>query len=1056
MISAKILSVYFYVGEFLTIFGKNEIYYSAKLHREKRKCFWNTSLVCLCLICLVVASFGQDNQLRLVAEKTQIEAEELFNKNTLEARREAAKKYLETLAIWEKLADVEKQAETLNQLVEISAAVSEMQKGLEYAQKVLPLYKNLGNRAMEAETLNNIGSFLDTLGQSREGLTYMLQSNTILNELGDKKREAISLNTTGVLYSNIGEMQAALDYLNRALLLRRETGDKAGEARTIANLATVYSDIGDRRQSVKLFEEALQIIRESGDKRSEAIIQNNLGLNYKVIGEYQKALDNYVQSLELRRKIGDKRGEAVTLSNIAAIHSDLDNYQLALALSEESLRIFQTGKFRRNEATTLSSMASMYSTLGEKEKALQFYEKSLEIRRAIEDFDGESSSLGGIGLIYLSKNQTRIALDFFSKELQSSIKSDNKENIARSYLRLGRGFEQLGDFPAAAENYRQALTIFREIGLNSEVADVLYYFAKLEVGRGELSSAVEKAREAIDLIEGLRSKFSSGDLRANYLASVQDYYAFYTDLLIRLHRQDATKGFDALAFQTAEKARARSLLESLGESKWDIRSGVSAELLEREKRLRQMINAKDNLRLNALRQKQSEKAVEFEKELNALLIQYRDVQTQIRRQSPQFAALTNPEPLNLAEVQSQMLDENTVLLEYVLGAERSFLFAVTKTNIEIFDLPKRESIENLTRESIENIKQRALENLGETVVKRTERLKKADAAAEKNLADLSRLLLNPVAGKIQNKRLLIVASGVLQYLPFVALKSPKPKETNIKDRYLIESNEVVNLPSVSVLALLRQSETRRTKTKNLLAILADPVFSSDDVRLKTLTKQKENQEAITGTTAIMREAQILPPQLRSDFGRLRFSRLEAEAIAGFARNNQKLVAMDFAANLKTVIGEDVQTSGIIHLATHGIINSDFPELSGVVFSLVDENGNPQDGFLRLYEIYNLRLGANLVVLSACETALGKEIKGEGIIGLTRGFMYAGASSVVASLWRVEDKATAELMKYFYQKMLKENLRPADALRRAQISMISEKNTQNPFFWAAFTLQGEYR
>ena len=243
--------------------------------------------------------------------------------------------------------------------------------------------------------------------------------------------------------------------------------------------------------------------------------------------------------------------------------------------------------------------------------------------------------------------------------------------------------------------------------------------------------------------------------------------------------------------------------------------------------------------------------------------------------------------------------------------------------------------------------------------------------------------------------------------------------------------------------------------------MADPVFSGDDARVKLVAAgQNSNQNSTTklasAAASVMREAKVLAPQLRSGFNRLRFSRAEAEAISGFAPNSRRFVATDFAANLKAAAGENLQKSRLVHLATHGVINSDFPELSGLVLSLVDENGRPQEGFLRLHDIYNLRLDAELVVLSACETALGKEIKGEGLVGLTRGFMYAGAPSVVASMWRVEDKATAELMKRFYQKMLKENLPPAAALRAAQISMSRDQAFAPPFYWAAFTLQGDWR
>jgi CHAT domain-containing protein len=193
-----------------------------------------------------------------------------------------------------------------------------------------------------------------------------------------------------------------------------------------------------------------------------------------------------------------------------------------------------------------------------------------------------------------------------------------------------------------------------------------------------------------------------------------------------------------------------------------------------------------------------------------------------------------------------------------------------------------------------------------------------------------------------------------------------------------------------------------------------------------------------------------------DLIRLRFSRLEADEITRLAPDNERLEALDFAASRATATSDDLRQYRIVHFATHGLINNLHPELSGIVLSLIDDQGRPQNGFLRLYDIYNLRLGADLVTLSACQTALGKKYEGEGLVGLTRGFMYAGAPRVVASLWRIDDRATAELMKRFYQGMLRERLRPAAALKAAQVSMWKDKRWQAPHYWAAFTFQGEWK
>ena len=334
------------------------------------------------------------------------------------------------------------------------------------------------------------------------------------------------------------------------------------------------------------------------------------------------------------------------------------------------------------------------------------------------------------------------------------------------------------------------------------------------------------------------------------------------------------------------------------------------------------------------------------------------------------------------------------------------------------------------------------------------------------------MLLGPAASLLATKRLLIVADGALQYVPFAALPAPKDEQRGMKDERanilhrssliahpLIVDHEIVSLPSASVLAALRETAGRQATTRTV-AVLADPVFQRDDPRFGQALAGKPSATTAMNSTA---SSQIPDAVMRSaeesglkDFVRLHFTRAEADAIVRLVPASQRLEAVDFLANRTTATSPDLSQYRIVHFATHGLINSQHPELSGIVLSLVDAKGQPQNGFLRLYEIYNLKLNADLVVLSACQTALGKEIKGEGLIGLTRGFMYAGAPREVASLWRIDDRATAELMSRFYRGMIKDGLTPAAALRVAQISMWQEKRWTAPHYWAAFTIQGEWK
>jgi CHAT domain-containing protein len=331
------------------------------------------------------------------------------------------------------------------------------------------------------------------------------------------------------------------------------------------------------------------------------------------------------------------------------------------------------------------------------------------------------------------------------------------------------------------------------------------------------------------------------------------------------------------------------------------------------------------------------------------------------------------------------------------------------------------------------------------------------------------MLLGPVSDLLESRRLLVVTEGALQFLPFAAL--PKPdlpgKDEAINQQsvtLLIADHEIVNLPSASVLAVLRQETKQRPAPPKMVVVLADPVFETDDPRVgaKTIpihpaatsppsagSLPAPNSHRAIRETGLSREG--------LDFPRLPATREEADSIMALIPEGAGLKVFGFDVNRAIAMGPELGQYRIVHFATHGVLDSEHPELSGLALSLVDEQGRAQkDGFLHLHDIYNMKLPVEMVVLSACNSGLGKEIRGEGLVGIVRGFMYAGAARVVASLWKVDDEATAALMKRFYQRILQEGQSPAKALQMAQLDLYRQKRWQSPFYWAAFILQGEWK
>jgi CHAT domain-containing protein len=542
----------------------------------------------------------------------------------------------------------------------------------------------------------------------------------------------------------------------------------------------------------------------------------------------------------------------------------------------------------------------------------------------------------------------------------------------------------------------------------------------------------------------------SHELRVAYFASTQQYHSLYIDVLMQMHQSQPANGFEVAAFQASERARARTLLDLLVEAQTDIYHSIEPALSEKEHTLRQRLNAKSERQMRLLGggKYSEQEAAELEKEIGDLTFELENVRAQFRERSPRHWALTEPQPLSLKNVQ-ELLDEKTLLLEYSLGEKRSYLWTIDTAGINTYLLPGRAQIEKLARSLYDLLSARQMKP-GESLAQYELRAKESNEQYWPLAHKLGKMILGPVAERLGTKRLLIVADGALLMVPFSALTVSTSSSEPVP---LMLEHDIVNLPSAATLAVLRNMTAQRQTAQNAVAVLADPVYERDDPRLEVNTN---GAPTMTDADVVQATKDLSLNDTGSGIPRLMASAEEAEDIVHLVPRGAGVKLLGFAANLDTVRNPAMAQYRILHFAAHGIFNNEHPELSGIILSLYDKQAEPTAGFLRLQEVYNLNLPVDLVVLSACDTARGKEVEGEGLIGLTRGFMYAGAAGVVASLWKVDEDATAELMKYFYAGVFKERLAPAAALRAAQIKMWQSKRRRSPYYWAAFVLQGEYQ
>jgi CHAT domain-containing protein/Tfp pilus assembly protein PilF len=961
---------------------------------------------------------------RVAAIKASTEGKRLIEQGGAQSFRQAQGKYEEALPRWREVGDRFAEAQTLDCLGLLLWLLGSPAKAIEYYNQALTIRREIKDNHGEGESLNNIAAAYSALGKKEQALEYYNLALPLMRAGGAPAAEATTLGNIGWIHHSLGDMQKAKDYYNQSLRLRRAAGLRDGEANALIGLGSIYGLTGETQQALDCFDQALRISRGIKDRRGEAFALLNTGKLQYALGEREKALDVFSQALDLFRAIAERNGEANTLNDLGALAASSGDKRKALNLYEQALSIYRATGNRYFEAHAFLSLGKLHGESNEKQAALDHYNQALALFREVKFPRGEAMALNGLGTLYASSDESRKAL----------------------------------------ECYRQALPFWRNLGDRSGEAGTLANLARVERDLGDLNEARRHIEAALDITEALRIKIASRQLRASYFGATRQHHELYIDVLMRLHRLQPSEGHDVSALGASERARARGLLEMLAEASADISGGIDAALLERERSLQKRINAVAEYQYRLLSEKHTREQTEAAKrELDSLIDESRQLEAKIRETSPRYAELKYPQPSGLPEIQ-RMLDPETLLLEYSLGEERSYLWAVTPTRVESFELPKRAEIEALARQSYEWLA------AGETGAQLRARLARTAAKTPEWADSLSRILLRPVASRLGRKRLVIVADGALQYIPFAALPSPVPDRTHGTYRTyrtnrpspLIANHEIVSLPSASSLAALRRELAGRAPAPKTVAVIADPVFEESDERIKKnagnvatpnnkLTVRGAAEQEVSGSAL-----EVSAADAQQRLQRLIFSRSEADEITALAGAGMSFKALDFKANRATALGPDLSRYRIIHFATHGLLNSLHPELSGVVLSLVDEEGRSQDGFLRLHDIYNLKLGADLVVLSACKTGLGKDIKGEGLVGLTRGFLYAGAPRVVASLWKVDDRATAELMKLFYQRMLRDGLRPAAALRRAQIDIQKLPRWAAPYYWAGFTLQGEWK
>jgi CHAT domain-containing protein/predicted negative regulator of RcsB-dependent stress response len=965
------------------------------------------------------------------------------------------------------------------------ATVEERRSVLNELEASIRLALSKGETLEAARSLTRAGGLQLLLNDPKAAVASHLQALDLLRQSPDPHLVIDNLTGAGAAYLNMppsndpnapDNLDLAQAALEEAIKSSRDIHYTTGEAEALL-LLSERQNLANHATAVITAREALAIWKNENNKDGLARAYNKIGTYYYAQNLVAEASENWERALTLWRGLNDKVRQGSVLISLAFVEYRKADWEASVSylgraypMLDEQAEPLQMGRLAAGLGASFMESGSLELAVTQYQRALDFYRRAEDrsgigyttrnlgllsflsgdlnqsinyLEEALKAYKydlGTASVLEIRGRVHTERGEYAAALEDLESALKLYTKIGNPNEAARVLALIGQAYYRQGSSSRARNYYEQALTAFVTQHDRVNQSAVYYALGKMEMKLRDYDAASEHLRQSIAVTEGIRLR-PSADLMSAFSASVQDRYEAYVECLMRQHELQPTRGFAVKAFETSELGRARTLSEMLLAMQANLAPGVDPKLAARQKLLTQVIRLRENDRIGLLASAAGQaKLKALEDEIGRLEAEFKTVSDTIRSRFPAYDEISRPTAWDLSRIESNVLSDDDVLLEYILGAENSYAWTITRNEFTSYKLGPQKNINEAGR--------RVYDLLSNTPTAGSE------AELKKATAELSRLVVAPVAAALNKKRIILVADGSLNYIPFQLLLN-----SSTNNEPLIANYEIVNVPSASILGQLRHEKQQRRPGTKVLAAFGDPVFASNYAQYKDSSAGELLAAANTEIPKwqhAWRDIEVEGDKFDPySIQPLLYTKRELKNLTDIAGPQSRVVS-GFEASRKTLDSLDLSQYSILHFATHGLLDPKRPEHSGFFLSMIDQSGRPQDGFITMQDVYRLHAPVDLVVLSACRTGLGKDVRGEGLIGLTRGFMYAGASSVVASLWRVDDEATAELMKQFYTNMLQKGMRPAEALRSAQNTLRQNPEWQSPHFWAGFVLQGEFK
>jgi CHAT domain-containing protein/tetratricopeptide (TPR) repeat protein len=874
-----------------------------------------------------------------------------------------------------------------------------MRAAIANLDRPIDLAHRSGDDLLELRAVFGKGQFHAMLGELQAALPFFDAALDLSRKAGDARAEAHTLDDTALVYANLERYNDAIERYNQALELQAKVGQPWETALTLGNLADAETALGRIDIALEDLRRQEQIRMDLNDEFGLAETRMGMADIDLITGEQERAIEELINTLphwpKFRDKEDGKESEIAAYRKLGVAYTALGNYDSAAVNLQKAMKLAQALGNKRIIAETWVVEAELAPLRGDPARALEIAEQALAASRAAEYQRGEALALIQIAKRLIAEGRARPAVAASEQALEIATKLGQPYDEANARLALGIAKAALHETGAARQEYATALTIERRLGDRFGEVQTLVESAKLEDKIGQPTQALARLEEALVVIDETRSSLAAPELRASYLASQREAYELSARILVRLSAKHPEENYGLRAFDISERAHARTLLDALGENRGKTGRDADGEWTPRLKAVEASLHVLASADDSPHRDARIADLLAARNQL--------ELQSNVQR-----AAAGSAAPLSLARIREQLLSGDSILLEYLVGTQQSHLWVVNRRAFRHYALPDGADLGAHVRRVYDAVTAGNHLPLTHSLAEREAKLAESDSLTSREAADLARILLPMSAAELGTSTILIVGDGPIQMVPFNLL--------------LGNAHAIAMEPSASVLAQIR--EMPAPEASGRILVVADPVYRESDPRFKSLTP-------------------------------LPMSRVEAEMIGKLAPGRVTTLA-NVHATPASFQHLATDRFSVIHIAAHALLDDRHPDLSGLVFSAIDADGRHQDGLLPLFDIYKLRLQSGLVVLSACETYIGKDLRGEGFLGLARGFLYAGASQVLASLWKVDDRATAVFMEHFYDALLRDHLSAPSALQRAQNEMAHDPAWRSPRYWAGFVLEGDTR